>query len=545
MDRIFPALIAFAFALAAEAQPLMKKYTFLSLLSGATAHEITSDGGDIMGIYVRPGLTDPPTVGVLKLDATSAVEWSYLLDVDSLTVVTDIEEKPDGGYVLVGMYRTSPGPVGEGDLVDVVMELDAAGQVVWSRQLRFTFPATPVWKSNRKPKVNLDQNGDILVTYSAGMWLFIARLSPSGSLLWSTRYEPGPAVANIPSECASVLLTAAGSSAPNAIITASTYWGQNDTDPFLNSMTYLVCTDGNGTMVWSRNLLIGEGVLVPRDLVRSDNDELVMVGDRVSWDTGMGFLLVMDSLGQPAGSLRRFGMLDGRVSISALVAQADGSWLVEGGAYSFPSEIHMTFMAHLDNAFNVLSAASPFQSCCGHTIFQAWSASATGDYAIARNEPYNTLDITLNKGSITGSFGCYEMPLSLIISDTIVSHTTGIQQGTGATILQSNVTQSLLVPAIADDCVATQTESVSDVASFSVAPVPSHEVLRVGCASDVMVFGQPTIVDAMGRHILYPKPMQREVEDILAIDVSPLPPGVFVLRLSTSIGAVPLKFIKE
>lgn len=146
----------------------------------------TKDGGFIaIGSTYRGG-TFLYDIWILKLDRNGQIEWNRAYgEPNSYELGYSVQQASDGGYIVGGSQL----PAGSDDYRPIIIKLSAAGDVQWQKALG----------SNERrefffPHVRETNDGGFLLadnSLSAGAGssdLWMAKLSPSGDILWQKLY---------------------------------------------------------------------------------------------------------------------------------------------------------------------------------------------------------------------------------------------------------------------------------------------------------------------------------------------------------------------
>jgi len=147
---------------------------------------LTSDGG-----YVLAGGTWSYGAGgsdgyVIKIDAAGNEEWSKYYGGSAEDWFSEIEQTPDGGYIMIGYSRSYATQWHNYD--SWVVRIDAAGNEIWNKSLGLDFYWD--WGYSVEPA---EDGGFVFLNYGEGYdiggvdaWLF--KLDANGDLVWEQLY---------------------------------------------------------------------------------------------------------------------------------------------------------------------------------------------------------------------------------------------------------------------------------------------------------------------------------------------------------------------
>ena len=159
----------------------------------------TADGGYIVlgrtlsndvQVSGNHGLHD---LWVIKIDAIGGLEWQRCLGGSDIEEPGDIEQTPDGGYVLIGRTSSNDGDVSQlsGDRDIWVVRLTPTGEMLWERSYGGTGIEAGRW-------LQIQPNGDILLFgnttspelpgYHGGGDLWLGLIDQNGNLLQQRCY---------------------------------------------------------------------------------------------------------------------------------------------------------------------------------------------------------------------------------------------------------------------------------------------------------------------------------------------------------------------
>ncbi|MBS1911220.1 MAG: T9SS type A sorting domain-containing protein [Bacteroidetes bacterium] len=158
----------------------MMTQTFGGIVQGRQAR-LLRDGGLIMG-----GWTSNNKPYVVRTRSNGSLGWGKEYSIGLSTLINDIQQTTDGGFIMVGTYNWSPlvgihGPVGS-DIF--VMKTDPNGNPTWCRRLR----GNSEGHSEQGVAIDQTKDGGYIVCGNYGVDDYLIRLSSNGTLLWNTYF---------------------------------------------------------------------------------------------------------------------------------------------------------------------------------------------------------------------------------------------------------------------------------------------------------------------------------------------------------------------
>jgi hypothetical protein len=156
----------------------------------------TADGGYVIGGGTRdcefapicPYLTSIGCGHIVKLDATGNVVWSRIYSASArITVIEDVKQTRDGGFVAVGTFVDDNADIG-----GLILKLDGAGNVQWQRLVG------PIGRTHvLLYAVQQTADGGYVAAgpfYTASATrgddsVFVVRLDSSGNVTWQRGYN--------------------------------------------------------------------------------------------------------------------------------------------------------------------------------------------------------------------------------------------------------------------------------------------------------------------------------------------------------------------
>jgi hypothetical protein len=175
-------------------------YAAGALSSVITKIRQSSDGG-LIAVGTATDANHNIAGLVLKLDGQGNVGWQRQIGPGSPTaqLLNDVQQTPDGGYVVTGQLE-SPNATGQTLASVLVVKLDASGNVVWQRSYNsFTSTGSPT-ASNNALSILQASDGGYLV---AGNWVnapspdqccsgaLMLKLDAAGHIQWQNALSGG------------------------------------------------------------------------------------------------------------------------------------------------------------------------------------------------------------------------------------------------------------------------------------------------------------------------------------------------------------------
>lgn len=246
--------------------------------AGLSASQViqTSDGG--YAIAGRQGVhTIPPSVWLVKTDATGKMEWNQTFD--HCFNAAGLVQTSDGGYVMAGnIFTTEEGLYGVTFPQGIrLVKTDLNGDVQWSQTYKY-------WSGGASSMAQTN-NGGYIIAGSVDKSGFLIKTDSSGKIQLKKTYgEP-----NTDNSFSSVIQTKDGGYA------AAGTTNFNDTNAF-----WLVKTDGNGNVMWSQTY--GSGDNQASSVVQTVDGGYVLAGNTFTYGAGASdaWLVKTDSHGNIA-----------------------------------------------------------------------------------------------------------------------------------------------------------------------------------------------------------------------------------------------------
>jgi arginine repressor len=277
-----------------------------------------SDGGYIIAGYTGSDLNGGSyfDVYLVKTDSNGNMLWSRTFGGTNNEFGLSVQQTSDGGYIIVGSSGqfVSPG----GDVY--VIKTDSNGYMLWSKTLGGT---------NHDAAYSVQQTSDggyiiagwTLTSGWSGLNAYLVKTDPNGDMLWSKTFVgTSQAAAN------SVQQTSDG----GYIIAGYTY-STSGTD---EGDAYLVKTDKNGDMLWSKTFG-GAGWDSARAVLQTPDAGYIIVGYTSSFGVPGGdvYLVKTDSNGNMLWS-KISGIVRNYPFSGDIQQTSDGGYIIAGSTSS-------------------------------------------------------------------------------------------------------------------------------------------------------------------------------------------------------------------
>lgn len=218
---------------------------------GFVIHGFTgSSDGDVVDLHPGGGSQDH---WVVKIDASGALEWNRALGGSSMDVGTELIHTTNGGFLMNFSYTSS----NDGDVTGNhgtedcwLVKLSAAGSIEWSLTIG---GSQREFGSDVRELANGDfmllgnttsDDGDIVLT-QGGSDVLLAKISGSGSLLWTRTYGGTGA-----DDCRSMAPTGDG----GFVLAGSSNSVDGDVTSNLGERdVWALKVDANGAIIWQRS----------------------------------------------------------------------------------------------------------------------------------------------------------------------------------------------------------------------------------------------------------------------------------------------------
>ncbi len=291
----------------------------------------TNDGGYTMAGTTESfgaGLTD---VYLVRTDRNGNMLWSRTYGGTGIDLGYTLVQTRDGSYVIAG-YTNSSGAGGN----DVyLVKTDANGNMLWNQTYGGT--ASDIGRS----VVQTVDGGYAVAGYTnsfgvGGTDVYLIRASSSGDMLWSRTYGgTGNDLGHSVVETNDQGFAIAGH-------TNSYGAGSND--------VYLVRTDSNGAMLWSKTYG-GTGDDIGFSLVQAIGGRFAISGPTTSFGAGGTdvYLVETDANGNMLWSTTAGGT--GNDFDGSLVQAVDGSYVIAGYTNSFGSGLNDFYLVKTDTEY--------------------------------------------------------------------------------------------------------------------------------------------------------------------------------------------------
>lgn len=478
-----------------------------------------SNGGDVTG---HIGLDD---FWIVKLSSAGAIQWKNCYGGTDVDQAYCIQQTSDGGYIAAGYTKSTNGQVtgAHGNWDIWVIKLDNAGTLLWQKTYGGSNldAATSIMETSDGGFViggyTQSTDGDVTGHHSPGKYdVWVVKINSAGTLQWQKalggeNYDNAGAVRQ--------------TSDGGYIVTAYTNSGGGDLTGYIGGGDFWVAKlDNAGAIQWQA-ILGGTGWDVPNDVIQlSDGNYLVVGftqsvdGDAISNHGGQDILLVkLDNAGNKLWA-KCFGGTYTETGTS-VIQTSDGNYVLAGytnsndgdvsGFHGTPGNIAGGTIApdywalKTDNNGNIL-----WQKAMGGTSQEMASCirqTSDGGYILSGYTTGNTA----NNGDVTGFH---------------VNTSNPNASGSDYWIVKLSTPTALEMPASKDP-------------GMTLYPNPANRLLYI--TSSVPLKQEACIFDAVGKHI-------NVTTADGAIDVSELPPGLYILELrDKKNNALHEKFLKQ
>jgi hypothetical protein len=206
-----------------------------SMLDECHAMQETSDGGFILAGLTRGFGAGNNDMFLVKTNSSGIPEWSRAYGHTGNDYAYAVKQTSDGGYIVSGKGTTG---LGGTDLM--LLRTDATGNITWSKSFGTA-------QNEDGYSVQQTADGGFIVTGSTGpssaVNLLLVKTDSSGTLQWAKTYA---SLVHNYGRC--VRITSDG-----GYVIA----GYTDNTGITSADGYLVKTDNNGNLIWSRTYGIG------------------------------------------------------------------------------------------------------------------------------------------------------------------------------------------------------------------------------------------------------------------------------------------------
>jgi hypothetical protein len=299
--------------------------------------ELTSVKQTIDGGYVTAGYTLSVGAGtqdfyLLKTDESGNPLWSKTYGGAGKENAYSVEQNRDGSYIILGATETFG--VGGSDLY--LIKTDVSGNIEWSK----TYGGAVYDEGNC---VNQTSDGGYIIgggstSFGAGGYdFYLLKTDGNGNLSWSKTFG-GSGI----DDAQSVHQTSDG----GYIMT-----GETESFGAGNYDFYLVRTDGSGNLLWNKTYG-GTGIEQAYSGKQTGDGGYFMAGNTNSYGAGAGdfYLIKTDGNGNLSWS-KTYGGTDWEVVFSAQQTK-DGGYVIGGASYSFGAGEYDFYLAKTDENGN-------------------------------------------------------------------------------------------------------------------------------------------------------------------------------------------------
>ncbi len=478
----------------------------------------TVDSGFIMtgqGSYTVISSNNNGDVFLLKTDKWGTIQWYKEYGGSAQEIGWWVEQTSDGGYIFSGQQRSSPAASQPRSYFG---KTDASGTLQWSKTFTFTGAVDRASAVKQTADGGYIMAGLTALPSATDINACIIKLDANGTLQWMKTYE-GAIV-----EWAKDILQL-----PDGGFIATGYtnsFGAGSEDIFI------MRTDSSGNLIWFKTyggidteiaysicFAQGGGYVVTGQIGGNGSDICLMKTDTA------GNLIWCNRYGN--------GLTDVAWSVKAA---ASGGYIVTGAAQNPANSSMGTFLLKTDTAgirewYKFYDGGG-----YGNTIVQQ---TFDGGYVIGGKTNFGS--IYLIKTDASGNTGCIETTFAT--TDTAVAPTVAL-----ANPVVTSVTPTLVVPpfttstpAITDSsfCLPTgEIEAGGNHAGFTIYPNPAINELII--ENGKFKINEIEIYNSMGAKVFLPI-----VNYPLSIDVSRLPSGIYIVKVTGEKINWSEKFLKE
>lgn len=248
-------------------EPALDRWS-ISYITGSSGETFALDGIQTSsGGFAVAGQIDNDSPWAALLDSHGDLTWQQEFDFGTQGLASAIRETSDQGFILVGQTGNEAW----------IAKLASDGSVQWESSL------LAVSRTIGKAVVEI-ASGEFVLAGSMGDDYWVVKLSATGEIIWQKTYVlPG------------------GGDFENAFSIVDTLDGGfvivgREGPPW---RTWIIKIDGNGALIWQKVYSLDSIDLVPDEIIRSDDGDLIVVGDAYDWtdeDQDI-FLFRLDSTG--------------------------------------------------------------------------------------------------------------------------------------------------------------------------------------------------------------------------------------------------------
>lgn len=483
-------------------------------IEGAWSVRQTSDGGYVITAESTTYASSGDAIYIVKTDSLGAVQWTKSFS--GTTADTDygnmVQQTSDGGYIVTGISRSFGS--GNGDMC--LVRLDAGGNYLWEK----TYGG-----SNVEEGFSVQQTSDtgfILAGYtksfgSGAADCYLVKTDSLGNVLWSRTYggianEGVPAIGNI-----SVHQTLDGG---YIIADYTNSFGAGGYD------FYFIRTDATGAVMWSKTYGGTEDEFgYGNNLGQLGDGGFIITGYTFSFGAGNADVYLVKTNGNGnvlwsktyGGALNDYGY--------AVQQTPDGGFIINGSTQSFSSIGNFDmFLIKTDQNGNLQWA----KTYGGNSQDNGYAVETTSDggyvatgYTLSFGA--GQYDIYLVKTDANGNSGCNEGNPSPIVT------TPATMGGNAATLIDSGCTVTMPAAIQGSGCIQVNMCAATDVRSFerdhgiTVFPNPSNGVFTIEMKTGIDAI---EIYNVLGEKVWSKKVNVNSMQ----ADLSGQPAGVYFMQ---------------
>ncbi len=495
----------------------------------------TNDSGFAILSSSSINACDSSDIYLVKTDSLGILLWTKKYGGAGNDYGTSINKTSDGGFIIAG--NTNSFGAGGYDLY--IIKTDSLGDTLWSKTYG-GIGDDAGWSTS----VMQISNGNYIIVGSTKSYgqgnndVYLIKTNSIGDTLWTRTY--GDSLNN---QGCSVKPTANG----GFIIVGTTYI------PFVNpSLAYLIKTDSTGNLVWSQsygntaNGAMGYSVFAENDggFVLSGQ-----VSEALPGTFTPSFLLKTDSIGNfiwghcysPYYSSSSIWNFSGNTTKTN-----DGCFVI-GGSNGFPDWAVVNpedpFIAKVDSNGNQIWLKIFGQNTHNEFADFVIPTSDRGFALIGRSEvPSFKYNLFLVKTDSAGNSGCNQPDSTFNVdffTPDLFDNSLAIQSS--GCILHSPPTQVTSGAGSASDyCMNIGiSETNTPPSTLEISPNPATSEIKITTTNSIMK--EAHIYTMMGQCILQSTINNRQS----TIDISSLPPGMYIAEVISEKGVIRKKFVKE
>jgi Secretion system C-terminal sorting domain len=387
-----------------------------SLTDTATAAKQTTDGGYIITGFATTGneTNNGDITGnngnydywVVKLDASGTLQWQKSVGGSLVEYARDVQQTPDGGYIIAGYTQSNDGDVTEnkGYFDYWIVKLNESGIIEWEKT--FGGPDDDIALSMQITSDNgyilagytYSASGDIETNYGdRDSW--VVKLDPSGTMEWQKTYGGTSAEAffSIQQTSDGGYIAVGGANSNDGDLT------QNNGD----SDYWVVKLDATGVIQWQK-ALGGTDIDLATSVKQTSDNGYMVAGYTKSGDGDIeGFHGISDFWilkFDPSGNILWKKTLGGSDTDEpkSICQTNDGNYLVAGYTSSNDGDVSENhgqsdyWLVKLDNSGTII-----WQKTYGGTnVDQCYSAgqNSDGSYVLSGASNSDDVDVSENNG---------------------------------------------------------------------------------------------------------------------------------------------------